>query len=124
MVTVLTIEGDLDASNFQDAINKAQEIYDSGERNLVVDMSAVNFMSSSGLVALHSIALLMQGEETPDLQAGWGAIHAVARDRDSGKQSNLKLVNPQPKVMATLEITGMDEFFEIFGDLDAALDSF
>ena len=121
--TILGLIGDLDASNFESVIAKAGELYSSGTRRLLVDMSELNFMSSSGLVALHSIILLMRGENPPDPQAGWAAFHAIDRERDSGPQSHVKLLNPQPKVLLSLQKTGMDEFFEIYTDRQAALAS-
>ena len=123
-VTILALRGDLDASNFESVITKAKELYASGTRRLLVDMSELNFMSSSGLVALHSIILLMRGEKPPDPQSGWAAFHAIDRERDSGPQTYVKLLNPQPKVFTSLQKTGMDEFFEIFSDRQTALASF
>jgi ABC-type transporter Mla MlaB component len=123
-VTILALRGDLDASNFESVIAKAKEIYSSGARHLLVDMSELNFMSSSGLVALHSIILLMRGENPPDLQAGWDAFRAIDRERASGPQPYVKLLSPQPKVLSSLQKTGMDEFFEIFTDRQTALASF
>jgi anti-anti-sigma factor len=123
-VTILALRGDLDASNFESVIAKAQELYSSGTRHLLLDLSELNFMSSSGLVALHSIILLMRGEKAPDPQSGWAAFHALDRERDSGAQPYIKLLNPQPKVLTSLRKTGMDEFFEIFTDRQAALASF
>ena len=123
-VTILALWGDLDASNFESVIAKAQELYSSGTRRMLLDLSELNFMSSSGLVALHSIILLMRGERAPDPQSGWAAFHAIDRERDTGAQPNVKLLNPQPKVLNSLQKTGMDGLFEIFTDRQAALDSF
>lgn len=123
-VTILALKGDLDASNFESVIAKARELYSSGTRHMLLDLSELNFMSSSGLVALHSIVLLMRGEKAPDPQSGWAAFHALDRERDSGAQHYVKLLNPQPKVLTSLQKTGLDEFFEIFTDRQAALASF
>jgi anti-anti-sigma regulatory factor len=123
-VTILGIHGALDASNYEDVIAKAQQLYDTGMRYLLIDMSDMSFMSSSGLVALHSIALLLRGEPSPDPEMGWQAFHAIAHDRDSGSQPHVKLLNPQPKVRQTLELTSMDEFFEIYAEREAAVASF
>jgi anti-anti-sigma regulatory factor len=123
-VTILAIHGDLDASNYLDVIAKAKEAYAAGTRNLIIDMSDMAFMASSGLVALHSISLLMQGEEPPDPQHGWGAFHALDRGAESGPQGQVKLLNPQPKVERSLEITGLKEFFEIYTNLETAIASF
>jgi len=82
------------------------------------------YMGSSGLVALHSIALLLRGETPPDPESGWNAFHSIARDRETGAQPYVKLLGLQPKVDRTLEITGMKVFFEIYADRAAALASF
>ena len=123
-VTILALNGDLDASNFESVIAKVKELSLSGVSRLLVDMSELNFMSSSGMVALHSITLLMRGEAPPDPQSGWAAFRAIGRERESGPQHNVKLLNPQPKVLTSLQKTGMDELFEIFTDRQSALASF
>ena len=81
-------------------------------------------MASSGLIALHSIALLLQGETPPDADHGWGAMRAMERDLDSGLQQHLKLSGPQPRVEKTLKMAGFDRFLEIFDDQAAAIASF
>ena len=64
-VTVLAIHGDIDASNYEQVIAKGRELYAAGARHLLLDLSDVPFMGSSGVVALHSVALLMRGESRP-----------------------------------------------------------
>jgi anti-anti-sigma regulatory factor len=123
-VTILYLEGDLDASNYLDVVDKAREIYASGSQNILIDMSKVPFMASSGLVALHSIALILRGEQLPDLQFGWNAFHNLERDRENGYQEHIKIYNPPPKVTRTLEMTGMLRFFETYSNLQTAIDSF
>jgi anti-anti-sigma regulatory factor len=123
-VTVLAIQGDLDAKNFREVIAKAGEAYKAGARCLLIDMSEMPFMSSSGLVALHSAILLFQGQQPADLEHGWEAFHAIDRALDSGIQKYVKLLTPQPRVCHTLEVTGMERFFEIYTDREAAVASF
>ena len=123
-VMILGIHGALDASNYEDVIAEARDLYNAGTRYLLINMSDMSFMSSSGLVALHSIVLLLRGEQPPDPEMGWQAFHTIGHDRDTGTQAHVKLLNPQPKVKQTLQMTGMDEFFEIHTDLQAAVASF
>jgi anti-anti-sigma regulatory factor len=124
-VTIMGLHGELDGSNYLDVIDKAKELYDAGTRDLLIDMSNVTFMASSGVVALHSIALLLQGQEPPDPEYGWSAFHAIERDRDSGVQEHVKILNPHPDVDRTLEMTGLKgRFFEIYTDQGAAIASF
>lgn len=123
-VTILKLEGDLDASNFESVIAHAKQLYTTGSRYMVIDFTAVPFMGSSGLVALHSVALLMRGEAPPSPEAGWHAFHSISGEQESGVQQNVKLLNPQPRVSRTLELTGMNAFFEIYSDLETAVASF
>jgi anti-anti-sigma regulatory factor len=123
-VTVLAIHGDLDASNYEQVIAKARELYAAGTRHLLLDLSAMPFMGSSGVVALHSVALLMRGEAPPDPEAGWQAFHSIDHARAGGVQQQVKLLSPQPKVSRTLQMTSMDDFFEIHTDRQAAIASF
>ena len=123
-IAILAVQGDLDASNFEDVIAKARELYAGGARHLLLDLTDMPFMGSSGVVAMHSVAMLLRGEEPPDPELGWQAFHAIDNDRNQGKQQHVKLLNPQPKVTRTLQMTGMDDFFEIYDNRQSALDSF
>src|SRR5687767_1435360 len=97
-VTVLEINGDLDYSNYLDVIDKAREAHASGARHLLIDLSDVPYMGSSGLFALHSVALLMMGETPPDPESGWNSYHALDRTLSSGMHPHVKLLGPQPPV--------------------------
>ncbi len=121
---ILNLNGELDASNYLDVIEQVRRLYDSGARHLVMDLSDLSFLSSSGLVSLHSAALIMRGEEPPSPDLGWSAFHAIASDVEQGFETCCKLVNPQGRVRKTLEMTGFNTFLEIFDDTDAAVRSF
>jgi anti-anti-sigma factor len=121
-VAVMNINGNVDASNYVEIVNKAQEIYNNPVRNLILDLSEVPFISSAGLVAIHKIALIYSGGQQEVEQEGKETRpdfthHANARKR-------VKLLNPQPGVDRTLETTGLKLFFKVFNDLDTALKSF
>jgi anti-anti-sigma factor len=123
-VTILHPHGELDAASYQDLIAAAQEACAEGAQDILLDLSGVPYMSSSGVVALQSIAALVRGEEVPDPEAGWGAFRAVHRDRESGLQPHLKLLNPQPRVDRVLETVGFKRYLEVFDDLETAIASF
>lgn len=123
-LAILAINGELDASNFQDLIAKGKELYQAGIQHLLLDLGEMPFMSSSGVVALHSLILMLRGQAPHDVQAGWEAFHAIDRERGTGSQDYVKLLNPQPKITLTLQKTGLDEFFETYTDLPTALASF
>ncbi|MBN1992622.1 MAG: STAS domain-containing protein [Anaerolineae bacterium] len=124
-VTIMGLHGELDGSNYLDVIAKAKELYSTGTRNLLIDMSDMSFMASSGVMALHSIALLMRGEEPPDPEYGWDAFHAIDRDRGAGVQQHVKLLSPQPAVDRTLTMTGLKgQFFAVHTNRETAIASF
>ena len=123
-VTVLGLEGQLDASNYLEVIERVKALYDAGTRDLLLDLSDLSFMGSSGLVALHGIALILRGEMPADPEQGWGAFHALAKDREGGVQAHCKLLNPQPPVARVLQITGFGAFLEVFADREIALAAF
>jgi anti-anti-sigma regulatory factor len=123
-VTVLQPHGDLDASNFRDLIARAKDAYDAGGRDILLDLSDTPYLSSSGLVALHSIATMLRGEAPPDLESGWGAFRSIGRDRDLGLQQHFKLFNPQPNVEKVLEMAGFRQYLEVYADLETAAASF
>ena len=94
-VTVLKLDGELDGQNYQDLIAKAKEVYDGGARNFLMDLSDLTYVSSAGLVALHTVALLARGEALPDTEAGWSAIRSVGRTGGSCVQEHVKFLNPR-----------------------------
>ncbi|HRO92037.1 MAG TPA: STAS domain-containing protein, partial [Promineifilum sp.] len=116
---ILDLDGELDASTYLDVIERVHQLYSDGARQLVIDLSDLSFLSSSGLVALHSAALVMRGEEPPGPELGWSAFHAIATDVERGFETCCKLVNPQGRVRKTLEMTGFNAFLEVFDDTDA-----
>ena len=123
-VTVVQPHGDVDASNYTDLVNKVETLHKDGAADFIIDLSDVPFMSSAGLVALHSIAIMLRGEQPVDPQAGWGALKAMDRDRDRGVQKHVKLLGPQQYVAETFDKAGFTQFFEIFDDLEKAVASF
>ena len=122
-VTILTTHGDIDGSNYRELIQIVSNLHHSGTRNLLLDLADTPFMSSSGMVALHSIALMLNGEAPPDVEQGWNALHSMAEGPGT-VQSHLKLLDVQPRVNHTLEISGLKPFYETFTNRETALASF
>jgi anti-anti-sigma regulatory factor len=123
-VTIMKLDGEMDAGNYLDVITKGKEVYAAGTRNLLLDLSDLSFMASSGLVALHSLVLIMKGEEPPDPDHGWGAFRGISRDRERGYAEHMRIYNPQPSVARTLEVTGFKNFVQVHTHLETALASF
>jgi anti-anti-sigma regulatory factor len=122
-VTVLEIHGDLDYSNYIEVLDGAREAYAAGSRHLLIDLTDVPFMGSSGLVALHGALLIMSGQEPPDPEAGWQAFHSLGQG-PSEDQTAVKLLGLGPRVEQMLERTALLRFFQTFTDRAEAMASF
>ncbi len=122
-VTVIKLDGKLDGQNYRELIAKAQELYNAGARRFLLDLSDLTYISSAGLVALHSVALLSRGEQIPDTDHGWSTYRSLHSSQAS-LQRNLKLLNPRPEIISVLDMVGFGSIFETFTDLDKAVQSF
>ena len=121
-VTVMALSGELDASNYLRLVDDVRPLYDAGARNLLLDLTDLSFISSSGLVSLYSILKVMQGEEPPDPEYGWSALHSRERDAEDGKtQDVVRLCGMQPAVAEVLQRTGLDAMFPSYPDRETAL---
>jgi hypothetical protein len=121
-VTVMQPHGRLDALTYRELIERARDVVAAGARYILVDLSDVSYLSSAGLAALHTIVLLMRGEEPPE--EGWEAMRAMGREGGLGLAQQVKLLSPQRDVSKVLEMAGIGEFMEIHTDLATAVASF
>ena len=122
-VSVLHIKGDLDASSYLVLVDTAQKLYNAGVRDLLLDLTDLAFISSAGLASLHIITKMFRGEKA-NPEDGWGTYKEIDRERESGFQKNVKLLNPSTDVDHVLNTVGFKQFFEVYTDLDEAVQSF
>ena len=121
-IVIMCIKGDINAKNFMEVVTRAQEIYKDIARDLIIDLSEVPSISSTGLVAVHQIALLYSG--VPQRIETDGTEIRPDFTHSSSARRHVKLLSPQPEVDKTLESAGMKLFFKVFGDLESAIKSF
>lgn len=119
-VSVVALDGELDASNYEVVIAAVRDAYARGARGLVLDLSKLTFMASSGLFALHSAFRIMRGETPPDPEAGWGALHEMSHDHDA-QAANVRIAGPQEAIARVLERTRMGDLFPIDADRQSAV---
>jgi anti-anti-sigma regulatory factor len=123
-VAIIKAAGQLDGQTYQYLIDKARESFSGGVRDILLDFSELTYISSAGLVSLHTIALLTRGEALPDPEQGWSTLKSMDKTRDGGMQKHVKLLNPRPEVSNVLEMVGFSGFFEVFTDKQKAVESF
>lgn len=123
-VTILHLMGDVDSSNYTEVIIKAQELYDDGTRNLLLNLAKVPYVSSAGLMAFHTIARVFAGHSIQGGESGRPTFRSINPKDDASAREHVKLLSPQMAVEQVLDVIGLKQFFEIYTDLDTALKSF
>jgi hypothetical protein len=121
-IAILRITGEVDGSNFLDIVVRAQKLYDGTIRDLIIDLSGVTGISSTGLAALHQISLIYGGSEHHVETDGTELRPDITHSGSARK--HVKLLAPMPAVDKALQDAGLKLFFKIFGDLESAIRSF
>ena len=112
-VTVMHIDGSLNAVTSDQFQARALEAIEAGHRDLLLDLQKVPYLSSAGLRVINVIYARLN----PD-SSGTGVLTGKM------KSPHLKLLNPTPRVLQVLQMAGYDMFLEIHQDLRDALASF
>lgn len=113
-VTIFQLEGRINMGNAENLIKQAEQSYADGTRDLVLDLSQVESMTSAGLRAILSILKLFT----------FGSSQGTPATGISGKSEHFKLVGPSQYVLMVLTTAGFDRYIAIYPDLPSALDSF
>ena len=117
-VAIMKLVGDINASNFMEIVDKANETYKNPARHLFIDLGEVSTISSTGMVALHKIALIYSGVPQ-DVEEGQNPDFTHSNEA----RKFVKLINPQPEVDQSLEKAGMKLYFKFYSDVASALKS-
>ena len=98
----MTLRGDLVIGEAETAFKRTvTRLLEEGHVHLLVDLSGVGFLDSSGLGAL---------------------VRALTNSQKEGGQT--KLLQPGPQVVKLLQMTKLDSVFEIHDKLEGAISSF
>jgi len=121
-VTVMQVEGNIDAQTYHEFQKKAEQLIQTGTHYLLIDLSHSPFVSSAGLRALHQIFNQLRAS---DLQNPMSDAD-VRRGISAGtyKSPHLKLLNLSRETKTAFDLSGFDMFIETYTDKKEALDSF
>lgn len=121
-ITVMHVDGNIDALTYEAFQAKAQELIDGGARHLLIDLSHSPFVSSAGLRALHQLFNKLRANDKENSLSE----EEVRRGISSGtyKSPHLKLLNLSKETKTAFELSGFDMFIETFDDKKAAIASF
>jgi serine/threonine-protein kinase RsbW len=121
-VTILALDGELDAASYEQVIETVRQLYADGTRRLVLDLTNLEFISSSGLVAIHSALRIMHGQTPPDPEYGWQAMRAIKDEVADGTDPNaLQVVGARDAVWKVIERTGLGGLIPSHPDRASAL---
>ena len=97
-LTILSLEGYLDAHTAPDFENAVQQEMDGGRRKLIVNCERLNYISSAGLGVFMSFL-----------------------EEIRGTGGDIKICGPSPKVLQVFEILGFPAIFDMLPDVPAAV---
>jgi anti-anti-sigma factor len=119
-VTILKIEGDIDMHTVDQFDQQVQQVIDNNEKDVLLDLSGVSFISSAGIRSLSALYYQLHPETSEDSKKN---IHRAIREGNY-KAPHLKLLNPQPRVFDVLETVGISMFIPVYYDETEALAAF
>jgi anti-sigma B factor antagonist len=100
-VVVCSIEGDLDAGNFNELVDALNTEIGGGAPRVVLSLVRMDYIDSSGLGAL---------------------VKVLKKSRLAG--GDTKLTGLKPEVRKVFELTRLDKIFDILPSVDGAVASF
>lgn len=110
-VAVFKVVGRINLGNADDLTRRVEKAYQEGTRDLVLDLSGVDSLTSAGLRAILTI-MKMLGTDSEDTSGS------------RSKSRHVKLLGPTEYVLITLNTAGFDRYLEIYESLPEALASF
>jgi anti-anti-sigma factor len=119
-VTVLSISGDVDSSNYEQLDQIAYQEIENGAQYILIDLSRVRFMSSA---AFRSLTKIFKKLRDRSMDGSDEEVHK-AINMGTYKSPYLKLLKPSKEVAETMKIAGFDMILEIHHDMKAAIASF
>ena len=110
-VTVFHVTGRINLGNADELTRRVQNSYQGGMRDLILDLSGVDSLTSAGLRAILIIMKLLNTD---------------SRDQPSSsdKSQHVKLLSPTEYVLITMKTAGFDRYLDIYESLPEALASF
>ncbi|BCW99454.1 MAG: STAS domain-containing protein [Armatimonadota bacterium] len=97
-IAVVSLSGEVDVYSSPRVRSAMLEQLDGGSKYLVMDLSKVDYLDSSGLGIL---------------------VAGLKRSRENGGE--VFLVNPKPRIQHVLEVTGLHNVFTILKSVDEAV---
>ena len=114
--TILHLKGQIDRATDDLLLDRARQSFEDGARYLLLDLSEVDMLTSSGLHAIHTIFRLFTPQSDLDSMRN--------QSDEPYKSPYFKMVCPNPQVYYILNITGFIQNIFIFNNMEDAIKSF
>ncbi|RPJ20962.1 MAG: STAS domain-containing protein [Chloroflexi bacterium] len=115
-VTILHLNGHLHGNTERELLDRARQAQEDGSKHLLLDLSAVEVLTSAGLRAIHNIFNLF----TPQ-----GDVNVIRQHGEEPyKSPYFKLVCPNPDVYYVLNIAGFLQNILIYNNMEDAVNSY
>jgi len=101
-VTIFQLQDRVNLGNFAELEEAAQEAYDNGTRDMVIDLSQTVSLTSIGIRAIVIIHKMLSADG----------------------EKHMKIANPMPYIREMLDISGVTGYIEIYNTVDEAVASF
>lgn len=121
-VTVMHVDGNIDAATHEQFQAQANELIESGVRHILVDLSHTKFVSSAGLRAFHNVFNRLRASD-PESNMNDAEVKKGISE-GTYKSPHFKLSGLSPETRVAFETAGFDMFIETFTDMKTAVASF
>ena len=119
-VTIVNVQGEVDASNYQIFQSQTEALIANGAQYLLLNLAEVTYISSAGLRAIHNLFNKLRD------------IHKDANDDELRKKMSagiykspyLKIANLTSRVKEAFELGGFETYIEVYSDISSAIKSF
>jgi anti-anti-sigma factor len=120
LVTIVNVDGEVDASNYQTFQSQTEAFMANGTRYMLLNLADVTYMSSAGLRAIHNLFNKLR------------ELHKDANDDELRKKMStgeykspyLKIANLTSRVKEAFELGGFETYIETYDDVSSAINSF
>jgi len=120
-ITVLHMDGRINLGNIDVLEKAAQEAYDAGARDVLLDLDNVPSLTSAGLRSIHWIyKMVSQASASDELVQDAPAASAAQKS----KSPHVKLFTTSPHVLKVLHVAGFDLYIDIYQDINEAIAAF
>jgi ABC-type transporter Mla MlaB component len=119
-LVILRLKGELDSNSVAEFENELSVILGDGSRDILVDMTDLEFMSSAGVRALntlyHQLHPTGSAEEKKAVSLGIRA--------GTYEAPHLKLLAPSDRILHVLKMSGLDMYLCVYDDEGEAIAAF